>query len=105
MCGITIATDLVHDTRHLFTRSKIDGIKAMYSRGISEGKQVIKFANTSNAVEFVYSIKRDDDFIVSKVLERFTSLLFAMRTFTVATAYCKVKMITSTHNLTLSSLR
>ena len=54
MCVITIATDLVHDTRHLFTRSRIDGIKAMYSRGISGGKQVIKFANTSNAVEFVY---------------------------------------------------
>ena len=39
--------DLIHDTRHLCTRSRIDGIKAM-SRGISEGKQVIKFANTSN---------------------------------------------------------
>ena len=54
MCGITIAIDLVHDTRHLFARSRIDGIKAMYSRGFSGGKQVIKFANTSNAVEFVY---------------------------------------------------
>ena len=54
MCGITIAIDLVHDTRHLFTRSRIDGIKAMCSRGISGDKQVIKFANTSNAVEFVY---------------------------------------------------
>ena len=39
--------DLIHDTCHLCTRSGIDGIKAM-SRGISEGKQVIKFANTSN---------------------------------------------------------
>ena len=47
MCGITRTIDLIHDTRHLYTRSKIDGIKAM-SRGISEGKQVIKFANTSN---------------------------------------------------------
>ena len=63
MCGITRTIDLIHDTRHLYTRSKIDGIKAM-SRGISGGRQVIKFANTSNAVEFVYSIKRDDDFIV-----------------------------------------
>ena len=36
----------------------------MYSRGISGGKQAIKFPNTSNAVEFVYSIKRDNDFIV-----------------------------------------
>ena len=39
--------DLVHDTCHLCTRSRIDGIKAML-RGISWGKQVIKFANTSN---------------------------------------------------------
>ena len=31
--------DLIHDTHHLCTRSRIDGIKAM-SRG--------KFANTSN---------------------------------------------------------
>ena len=33
------------------------------------------------------------------------TLLFAMRTFTVATAYKKVTMITSTHILTLSSSR
>ena len=39
--------DLIHDTRHLCTRSRIDGIKAM-SCDISGGKQVIKFANTSN---------------------------------------------------------
>ena len=39
--------DLIHDARHLCSRSRIDGIKAM-SRGISGGKQVIKFANTSN---------------------------------------------------------
>ena len=39
--------DLIHDTRHLCTRSRIDGLKPM-SRGISGGKQVIKFANTSN---------------------------------------------------------
>ena len=47
VCGITRIVDLIHDTRHLCTRSKIDGIKAM-SRGISGGKQVIKFVNTSN---------------------------------------------------------
>ena len=39
--------DRIHDVRHLCSRSRIDGIKAM-SRGISGGKQVIKFANTSN---------------------------------------------------------
>ena len=36
--------DLIHDTRHLCTRFRIDGIKAM-SRGILEGKLKIKFAN------------------------------------------------------------
>ena len=39
--------NLIHDTRHLYTHFGIDGIKAML-RSISEGKQVIKFANTSN---------------------------------------------------------
>ena len=35
--------DLIHDTRHLCTRLRTDGIKVM-SRGFSEGKHVIKFA-------------------------------------------------------------
>ena len=39
--------DLIHDARHLCTRSRIDGIKAM-SHGFSGGKQVTKFASTSN---------------------------------------------------------
>ena len=39
--------DLIHDTRHLRTRFRIDGIKAM-SRGISGSKQKIKFANARN---------------------------------------------------------
>ena len=36
--------DLIHDTHHLCTRLRTDGIKVM-SRGFSEGKQVIKFAS------------------------------------------------------------
>ena len=40
--------DLIHDARHLCTRLRINGIKLM-SRGISGGKQVIKFTNTSNS--------------------------------------------------------
>ena len=39
--------DLIHDTRRLCTRARIDGIKAM-SRGISGGKQKITFANARN---------------------------------------------------------
>ena len=60
--------------------------------------------------EFVYSIKTGRRFhghakCTYRVLARFTSLLFAIRTSKVATAYKKVTMITSTHILTLSSLR
>ena len=47
MCGITRTIDLIHDTCNLCMCSKIDGIKAI-SRGISGGKQVVKFANTRN---------------------------------------------------------
>ena len=39
--------DLFHGARHLFTRFRIDGIEAM-SRGISGGKQKIKFVNARN---------------------------------------------------------
>ena len=39
--------DFIHDARHLCTRSRVDGIKAM-SCGFSGGKQVTKFASTSN---------------------------------------------------------
>ena len=65
--------DLIHVTRHLCTRFRI----AM-SRDISGGKQVIKFANTSN---------------------RGRVCLFSL------TASKKVTMMISTQNLPLSSLR
>ena len=39
--------DHIHVTRHLCTRLRTDGIKAM-SRGFPEGKQVINFSNTRN---------------------------------------------------------
>ena len=38
------------------TTFRMDGIEAM-SRGISGGKQVIKFASRAIAVEFVYSLE------------------------------------------------
>ena len=38
---------LIHDTRHLRTRFRVDGIEAV-TRGISGGKQVKKFANRIN---------------------------------------------------------
>ena len=43
----SVTIDLIHDTRHLCTPFRIDGIKAM-SGGISGGEQKIKFANVRN---------------------------------------------------------
>ena len=39
--------DIIHDTHHLCTSFRIDGIKVM-SRGILGGKEKIKFANARN---------------------------------------------------------
>ena len=59
------------------------------------GKHVKKLSIRVIAVEFVYSIKTRRRFhsyakCTYRGLARFTSLLFAMRTFTIATAYIKV---------------
>ena len=95
--------DLIHDTRHLCMRSRIDGIKAV-SFGISGGKQVIKSANTSNRGRvFFYSIKTRRRFhshakCTYQVLARFKSSLPARRTSTVATAHKRVTIISSTHD-------
>ena len=80
------------------------------SHGISGGKQVIKFSNTSNRGRVYLFCQNKTQFhsrakCTYRVLARFTSLLFAMRTSTIATAYKKVTMITSNHILTLSSLK
>ena len=61
------------------------------------------------AVEFVYAIKTRRRFnslakSTFRVSTRFTSLLFAVRTSTVAIASTEVTTFTSTHNLPLSSL-
>ena len=65
---------------------RIDGIKPM-PRGIPGGKQVIKFANTSNRGRVcVFLSKRDDDISLAKCPVRvsgsFTSVLLAVRTST-----------------------
>ena len=46
-CLKMLEIDLIHNARYLCMRSRIDGMKAML-RGISGGKKVINFANTSN---------------------------------------------------------
>ena len=47
MVGLILLIDLIHNTRHLYTRSRTDGMKAI-PRGFSGGKQVINFSNTRN---------------------------------------------------------
>ena len=73
-------------SRYFCAHFRIDGVKAM-SRGLSGGKQVIKFANTSNRVIFS---KGEDNFRLEKCTVRastsFTSSLLAVRTSTVAAA-------------------
>ena len=101
--------DLIHYTRHLCTRFRIDGIKAM-SRGISEGKQKINFPIQVIIDEFVYSLKTRRRFdgqakSTGRISSSFTSILLAVRTYTVATASKTVKMVTYTYNLPLSFLR
>ena len=48
----THGIDLIPDTRHLFKRFRIDGIKAML-RGISGGSQNITLAYSAVAVDFI----------------------------------------------------
>ena len=55
--------DLIHDTRYLNTRSAIDGIKIV-SRGISGGKQGLKFAYTSNHSQFCSFFQNKNTFLV-----------------------------------------
>ena len=85
--------DLIHDTRNLRTRFRTDGIKAM-SPGISGGKQKINLPIREIAVDFVYSLKTKQRFnghakCTVCVSAKFTSLLLAVRTSTVASALKK----------------
>ena len=91
------------------------GIKAV-SRGISRGKQVIKFANTSNCgwvCLFLLSKWEDGLMVMQNVQFKFWQNLCHYCLLhkkghlhcMVATASRKVTTINSTHNLPLSSLR
>ena len=67
---------LIHDIRHFCTRFRIDGVKVMSCGG---GKQVIKYANTSNRGRLFIFSKGDDNFRLEKCTVRastsFTSSL------------------------------
>ena len=81
---------------------------------------MIKFDKTSSyPIELFYFIKREDDFSIRRLIlveqneqsefchyyDISTSLLFAVRTSSVATVYRKLTMISSTPNLPLLYLR
>ena len=74
------------------------------SRGISAGKQGIKDANTSKCGR-VCLFSQNNAKCTVRVSTIFASLLFAVRTSTVATAFSRVTRIASTQNLVLSSLQ
>ena len=85
-----LSIDLIRDTRHLCRRFSIDGIK-----GNITWYSVI-------VVEFVHSLKTTRQTTCTvRVSPSFRSLLLAAETSTVVTAFKKVTMITSTHNLRL----
>ena len=98
----------------IFARAPIHGIKAM-SCGISQGKQVIKFANTSNCSR-VCLFYQNKMIISLSCKIKCTYRVFAIKIYVIFSvchediyrcffAYKKVTLITSTHILTLVSLR
>ena len=64
-----VQIDLIHDTRHLCTRLRTDGIKIM-SRGFSGGKQTIKFANARNRgrVCLIQRTENEELFILRQII-------------------------------------
>ena len=63
--------DLIHDTRHLYTRFGINVVKAML-RSISGGKQAIRFTNTTEQ-------SRPSLVILSKLDNYFSHAKFVVR--------------------------
>ena len=109
----TQTIDRIHDTRHLCTRFRIDGRKAM-SRGIFKGasqKTIVNARNRGRLCLFPQNeTKRNDDLIAMQNVRfefrQINIIIVCCKDIyrTVATAFKKVKMVTSTHNLPLSSL-
>ena len=61
--------DFIHDTRHLCTRLRTDGIKAM-SRAFSGGQQLKKSADTRNRgqVCLFYTTENEERFILKTIM-------------------------------------
>ena len=95
--------DLIHDTHHLCTHFRTDGIKAnikWYFRGQTKDK--ICHCEKSRSTLFILSKKRfSHSKCTVRVSAKLTALLLATMASSFATPLKKVT-ITSTHNLTVN---
>ena len=89
---------LIHDTRHVRTRFRVDGIKA---RHLPIGLIAVEFVCTVKRVRRFYSCKMSSS-SCDKFLRHF---LIALRTSTVTSASRKEAIVPSSHYLSLSSLK
>ena len=85
-----IATFKTLPAYHHCTRFRISGISGLkaISCGISGGKQMIKFPCASNCGR-VFQCSQNETTLLVRASPSFTSLLFAVRTYTFASAYRK----------------
>ena len=89
---------LIHDTRHVRTRFRIDGIKAMsLANRINRGR-VCLHCQKGTTILLLQNVQ----FQLRQVL---TPFLIALRTSTVTTASRKETIVPSSHYLSLSSLK
>ena len=56
---------IIHDAHHLCRRFRMDGKRAM-SRGFSGGKHVLKFANRSNLLLYIFKARSKMTGIVNR---------------------------------------
>ena len=89
---------LIHDTRHVRTRFRVDGIKAMsLANRINRGR-VCLHCQKGTTILLLQNVQ-------FQLRQVFTPFLIAVRTSTVTTASRKETIIPSSHYLPLSSLK
>ena len=89
---------LIHDTRHVRTRFRVDGIKAMsLANRINRGR-VCLHCQKGTTILLLQNVQ-------FQLRQVFTPFLIALRTSTVTTASRKETIVPSSHYLSLSSLK
>ena len=89
---------LIHDTRNLCTRFRVDGIKAMsLANRINRGR-VCLHCQKGTTILLLQNVQ-------FQLRQVFTPFLIALRTSTVTTASTKETLVPSSHYFTLSSLK